>query len=612
VQASAAPEAKVLGLPTDPLTVDERRQVVRQAQVLIEQLYVHLPLKRAMHAVDPVQRLRLLDRRLGGLSDRGFHDEMIGIFIGLRDLHTNYLLPQPYAGRFAVLPFRIEDYWENGARHYMVTGIAPAFPATPPFAVGVEVTHWNGTPIDRAVALNGELNGGSNADARHAQGLQSMTQRWMAMLAAPDEEWVTLSFRAGGGLHEQRFEWQVLTPTPSPTAAVPSAEEDPAASALGISALAEETRRAQKAVLVPEAMELESEMAAGAAKADSDLGKVSALPDVLQFGAVQGPNGDLGYLRIRTFMTNPGPFVEEVMRILDLLPKDGLIIDVRGNGGGAIMAGELLLQLFTPRRIEPESMCFINTRLTLQAAAKKEYEPWLQSIEESVEIGSPFSDALPLVPEYAELCNSVGQRYYSPVALVTDALCYSTTDIFSAGFQDHEIGPVIGTTEHTGAGGANVWDYKELQRVLPNDFKPLPKGASMRVAIRRSSRVGKRSGDPVEDLGVVADHVHQMTRRDLLERNADLIAAVGAILAELPQRGLDATVTEGPDGIEFALETKGLDRVDAYLDDRPCGSWDVTDGSQAQSISLDGTSPRLIELKGFLNSELAAARKLTL
>ena len=31
---------------------------------MIEQLYVHLPLKRAMHAVDPLQRLRLLDRRL--------------------------------------------------------------------------------------------------------------------------------------------------------------------------------------------------------------------------------------------------------------------------------------------------------------------------------------------------------------------------------------------------------------------------------------------------------------------------------------------------------------------------------------------------------------------
>ena len=33
------------------LTPDERRQIVRQARQMIEGLYVHLPLKRAMHAV---------------------------------------------------------------------------------------------------------------------------------------------------------------------------------------------------------------------------------------------------------------------------------------------------------------------------------------------------------------------------------------------------------------------------------------------------------------------------------------------------------------------------------------------------------------------------------
>jgi hypothetical protein len=87
----------------EPLTLDERRLIVRQAQLMIEQLYVHLPLKRAMHAVDPVQRLRLLERRLDGYSDRRFHDEMISIFIGLRDLHTNYILPAPFAGRIAFL-----------------------------------------------------------------------------------------------------------------------------------------------------------------------------------------------------------------------------------------------------------------------------------------------------------------------------------------------------------------------------------------------------------------------------------------------------------------------------------------------------------------------------
>jgi hypothetical protein len=128
----AAPLGELLAA-AEPLTLDERRLIVRQAQLMIEQLYVHLPLKRAMHAVDPLQRLRLLDRRLASYSDRRFHDEMISIFIGLRDLHTNYILPAPYAGRTAVLPFRIEAYEEPSGRHYIVSQIAQGFTADPPF-----------------------------------------------------------------------------------------------------------------------------------------------------------------------------------------------------------------------------------------------------------------------------------------------------------------------------------------------------------------------------------------------------------------------------------------------------------------------------------------------
>ena len=43
------------------------------------------------------------------------------------------------------------------------------------------------------------------------------------------------------------------------------------------------------------------------------------------------------------------------------------------------------------------------------------------------------------------LCNGIGQVYYGPVVLITDALSYSATDIFAAGFQDNEVGLVLGT-----------------------------------------------------------------------------------------------------------------------------------------------------------------------
>ena len=68
----------------------------------------------------------------------------------------------------------------------------------------------------------------------------------------------------------------------------------------------------------------------------------------------------------------------------------------------------------------------------------------------ALQTGSTFSAGFPISPP--EDCNAIGQKYFGPVVLVTDALCYSTTDIFAAGFQDHQIGPVLGVDGNTTTG----------------------------------------------------------------------------------------------------------------------------------------------------------------
>ena len=51
------------------LTLRDRKVIVEQALVLLEQNYAHLPLKVAMHAVNPVQQLRVLRSRLEHQTD---------------------------------------------------------------------------------------------------------------------------------------------------------------------------------------------------------------------------------------------------------------------------------------------------------------------------------------------------------------------------------------------------------------------------------------------------------------------------------------------------------------------------------------------------------------
>ena len=113
--------------------------------MLLEDNYVHLPLKSAMHAVNPVQRLRLLRARLARQTDetmgpeRVFHAELSAVFHSVRDLHTNYLLPAPFAGMIAYLPFQVERCVEDSTVKYIVTRLAAGVGAAT-FRVGVEIT----------------------------------------------------------------------------------------------------------------------------------------------------------------------------------------------------------------------------------------------------------------------------------------------------------------------------------------------------------------------------------------------------------------------------------------------------------------------------------------
>jgi C-terminal processing protease CtpA/Prc len=612
---------------TGGLTLEERQRIVDQALVLIEQFYVHLPLKRAMHAVDPVQRLKLLRFRLHTLSERRFHDEMISIFMGLRDLHTNYLLPAPFAFMTASLPLRIEEFFEGDKRRYLVTEVTAGRIDDAHFEPGVEITHWNGIPMDRAVELNADRQAGSNPDARHARGIDTMTARFMGLSAPPDEEWVLLNYLTTDGQEREiRVEWLVFRPDLSPTAVDPNSAEEPISRALGIDIQTENIRRARKMLFAPEAMELERQVTAtfeargglepGEAIPEPGMANVSTFPDKLQFRPVSTAHGEFGYIRIRSFAVDDvDGFVAEVARIVRLLPQNGLIVDVRGNGGGTIMAGERLLQLFTPKNIEPERLHFINTPLTLELSRRPGLEVWRESIAQAVETGSPFSDGFPIFPEEPENCNRLGQHYHGPVVLITDGLCYSTTDIFTAGWQDHAIGPIVGTDGNTGAGGANVWTHDLLGGLLSGQnspLRPLPKGTRMRVAIRRTSRVGERSGDPLEDLGVVPDEIHRITKNDLLNNNEDLIERTASILASLPVHTLAVEVTTSRDSTaRVSATTKNISRLDAYLDGRPRLTLDVEDGDTEFELPVPLSGSHVLELHGFDgNDQLVAAKRM--
>jgi hypothetical protein len=610
------------------LTLDERKRLVAQALVLFEQNYAHLPLKVAMHAVNPVQRLRLLRTRLERQtpatmdSETAFHTELSATFHSVRDLHTNYLLPTPYNSKIAFLPFQIEECFENGASVYLVSRLMQGF--TAPGFKQAEVKYWNGVPIGRAVDVNAARFAGSNAAARHSRGVESLTLRSLRIHLPPDEEWVVVGYvGADGTARELKQKWLIAENLPQFVAAADANAISPRAASLGIDLLSEDANRARTLLFVPGVVaqvqaDGPPELSTEAAAAGADV--PTTMPGVFRARSAVTESGTFGHVRIFTFnVEDEAAFVNEFIRLVGLLPRIGLILDVRGNGGGSIFASEFTLQTLTPRRIAPEPVQFIGTPLNLRICAKHkdnplgvDLGPWFKSLDEAPETGATFSNAFPITPE--DGANAVGQVYQGPVVLVTDARCYSATDIFAAGFQDHEIGPVLGVDVNTGAGGANVWTQDLLKQLLEqptpdpdSPYKALPKGAGMRVSIRRTLRVGAFAGTPVEDLGVVPDERHQITRNDLLNANADLMDHAGKLLAGLTVRRLEVAAALNGSDLRLDLDVKNVDRADIYVDGRPRASVDTPAGASSVTIE-DVARATVVRVEGFADSTLVAAR----
>ncbi len=534
------------------LTMNDRLLLVQQALLLLERVYVHLPMKRSMHAVDPMQRLRLLqyeleDESLTPPPEMVFHRAMLSIFTSLRDLHTSYSLPFPFRDKVAFLPFLIEEFSdEQRESHYIVSKVV-GHVGPESFKPNIEVLYWNGIPIRRAIELNAERHAGSNPAASYVRGLDSLTIRPLTYSLPPDEEWVTIRYRTEDGrIEELTQKWLVFTPSRKQLLFRSDDSDKATVTAVGLDWYADAIQQVKSALYAPDAVE--------AAKRSADSGQPqqvtasidTTMPTVFRARPV---DDNCGYIRIFTFNVDDAEtFVDEFVRLVSSLPPKGLIIDIRGNGGGLIHAAERLLQVLTSvRPIEPSRAQFINSSLIYQLCKLhspskliKDFtlEYWKESVRQAVRTGATYSQAIPITDP--KTCNNRERAYPGPVVLIVDAMCYSAADIFAAGFQDHDIGAVIGVSDNTGAGGANVWGYGLLQYLMTDPstaqksvFKSLPHGADMRVAIRRTLRVRDQAGTQLEDLGINIrpDHRHYMTRVDLLESNIGLIEYASNILS---------------------------------------------------------------------------------
>lgn len=596
------------------LEVVDAARIVDELTRVIEGIYVHLPLKRAMYGIDPIQQLRRLKDRISSesMDAATFHAQVARILADLRDAHTTYLGPAAREGVVARLPFLVEQYGPAEQPRFLVSKVIADLVDDEHFVEGVELEYWNGTPIADAVQQHAENERGGRPDSAMARAVDSLTFRPLGFVPMPVEHWVVVGYRpAGSSSNEQtkevRLSWRFILPEEGPVAVRPT---EAAATAVAIHPDRAVVRRAKKLSFNPTLWRTEQADRVGPKPRAATEGQwmVGRFQDNVSARTVTIDGNQIGYLRLWSFDLNDDDgFVSEVVELLELLPQNGLIIDLRGNPGGLIWAAERLLQLFTPQPVEPTRFSLLATELTRAMSDapqnRRSLSPWRRSLGDAAGTGEVYSQGVPITS--VERCNDRGQVYGGPVVAVVDATTYSAGDLFAAGFADNNIGTIVSIGKATGAGGANVWRSDTLRAMLSGtgqDLDQLPGGAGFTMSVRRATRVGASEGAPIEDVGIAGHRPYAMTRADLLDGNVDLLTLCSRLIAAEPE----TTMTVTADGARLTITSTNINRVDVYTDDRPFTSFE-TDGEVAIELTMQ---PEEVRIEGYRGDLLAQTRRL--
>ena len=615
------------------LTKEEKELICDQAIIILEQFYAHLTFKRALYAVDPVQRLKLIRSAIvednsPEPDDLAFHAGVTGAFTSLRDVHTVYCLPKPFAGTVAFLPFFVDYYLaKNGERRFVVTRMLEGFDPDPGhFCRFSEITSWNGVAIGKAVDQLAQSIPGGNQATRTLRGTMRLSARQLTTTTPPMEDVVYVQYKpyltesesgamgkpreveerviavpwyVGEGLNLETLDHVARDKSTGPThnasciqvADFVNLRKMISTPGKGkIAAPPPEVRPGFPELSFPEVFEVHH-------TGEADWAHWLTAPKY--------PGKKFGYVRIRRFPDTYEASVNDFENILhwlneqDLAP-DGLLLDIHSNPGGNIAEAESMLQLLSSKPIKPARFHYPNTEAIqniLSAISSPEridatlsrlpsnqgacvstaaelFEAWANGVLDGAGSGSAVTDGRPITT--GGKANERGQVYRAPIVLLTDACTYSAADIFAGGFQDHRIGIVIGVDKNTGGGGASSWRHaKELLQLKPLTglpIKRLPKHAAFGMAIQRSARVKEYNGYPVEDRGVKSDIHYKRTFEDLLHDSKYLLRFACGVLAEQPVYKLNLL-----DKFEFTEEgvnvtvkaSRNYEKLVIQLDDHP-------------------------------------------
>ncbi|HUP56484.1 MAG TPA: S41 family peptidase [Bdellovibrionota bacterium] len=599
-------------------TPAEKKTVVDQATLLLKDLFVHREKKISLHgpAVDPLPLLERLSAEAERLPETDLHARLEHIFTLQRDLHTNYYFPVPYSCHRSMLPFSLALATDVAGREALAVRSLVTVPEVLALSPGIErvrvgdvVVSYDGIdPIEAARKLL-QVGCGANDAAGLRRGIQNLTLRSQRLHALPALDTVKLVLKSRTGVtYSLELPWiaradQACLNPPTERSPQPAFER---------------LNRAE------DEYQLEYERLYKPQRPRSRLHALTTEPTaepIVSWKVLNNEYGTFGYLRLDSFSPvklGDNGTIELVRGLLgkELRATDGLVIDLRDNGGGSIRFSESLIQLFTPGNVTPQGFRLLNSR-TNHLLARRAGGVFAEALERADMTGAAYTDGETL--SSPEVTNGLGQSYFKPVAVLTNSGCYSACDMFTALFQDHGVGPVFGEDAATGGGGANVVaqsEFLSMSEGATGPFVKLPGRQDMRVAWRQTIRSGLHAGVLLEDEGVAADRLAPLSLADFYSQDSQQIRAISAELGRSSARHVSSARLDSDARVDLAIgspirfgaELAGTTAVEFRAGGRSLGFERLNVGDAP--VHADMTVPGLVagalgnvgtvELRGFL------------
>ncbi|KAI9095177.1 hypothetical protein DFS34DRAFT_695811 [Phlyctochytrium arcticum] len=535
-----------------PYTPEERVFVAQQRQEILN-IYANIEEKLKNYGVDSMASFSEILKNAANMTNKDFSYSMARHALSLRDLHTNFQIGGQHSCYFIGTPYQFDlvtsdDIIMNPQVVVRTVSQDPEYNTLfPTEALAIK-------PGDLLDKIDGKsfreywvsvqnMTGGANQFGGYRQALNMLSSQNSRAYPLPTNNEVEFGFRQGTGestivkvpyvaqggrdcLRTAPKERNTPPPPPSP----PNPKDSSSDRAFPFPyRFAKYKYQGTKSDIVLQTTYKAKDFSMGVIRLDEFE------DDNLT------PNEVLGV--IRTLLTDT------------LSNTDGILFDVRGNGGGTIDIAEGIYQWFAGKT-EPVQTRTVNhptNRIIFgnQSLATDQFRAdrlALQSAAPTDKFAKPVGFLS------VDQLNTDGHAYLKPVAVLTDGECYSACDFFCAGMQDSGAAIIFGEDPQTGAGGANVFDQQEaLRNFAPTIFKPLPFEGSvgkdannntilipgtsgMRVAIRQVVRIGRNAGKILEDTGVLVDEVIRQTPAEFAQLGGEVFPQFKHIAMRLKQR----------------------------------------------------------------------------